>query len=74
MPRSMSTRELAWCWERGQEGRMSTCILSVCEHKTGVKSAACLMLDETDWPQLKACPAPNGPEPSPAPLSWREIA
>ena len=49
-------------------------ILSVCEHKTGVKSAACLMLDETDWPQLKACPAPDGPEPSPAPLSRWEIA
>jgi len=26
---------------------------SVREHKTGVKGAAYLMLDETDWPQLK---------------------
>ena len=73
MPRSMSTKELAWCWERGQEGRMSTSSLCVSTRQQ-VKGAACLMLDETDWPQLKACPVPNGPEPSPAPLSWRETA
>ena len=29
MPRSMSTRELAWCLEKGQEGRMSTSPLCV---------------------------------------------
>ena len=36
MPRSMSTKELAWCWERGEEGRMSTSFLGS-EHKTAGK-------------------------------------